>query len=92
MAERNYMKFYIHENTLNNQKSQSGKAIYFTHTFGGFNTGRTHEWFPFSQLKISAFNECGWAEVEIPDWLLNQKGLLGYAGTLKGGFEELEIY
>lgn len=85
------MKFYIHENTLKNQKSQSGKAIYFTHSYCGFNTGKTHEWFPLSQLKIGEFNDCGWAELEIPDWILKQKQLLGYAGCLKGGFEELEV-
>jgi len=84
------MKFYLHRNTLEDHKSASGKAIYFTHGYG-FNTGTSVEWFPLSQLKISKFNELGWAELEIPDWILKQKSILGYGGSLKGSFVELEV-
>lgn len=85
------MKFYIHRNTIENHKSASGKAIYFTHSFGGFNTGKSIQWFPLSQLKIGEFNDVDWAELEIPDWILKQKSLLGYGGSLKGGFEEIDV-
>ena len=83
------MKFYIHKNTLNTNKSNSGKAIFFTHSYGGFNTGKEQVWFPLSQLEIDKFNDVGWAKVNIPDWLLKQKGYLN-SGSLKGNFEELE--
>lgn len=85
------MKFAIHTNTLDNHKSASGKALYLTHTYCGFNTGKSFEWFPLSQLKISSANECGWCDVDIPEWLLKQKGFLGYANELKGAFEEAEL-
>ena len=83
------MTFYIHENTLKSNKSSSGKAIFFTHTFCGFNSGKEQAWFPLSQLKIGNFNDVGWATLEIPNWLLRQKGYMNH-GTLKGAFEELE--
>ena len=83
------MKFYIHINTFNTHKSNSGKAIFFTHSYGGFNTGKEQVWFPLSQLEIDKFNDVGWAKVNIPDWLLNQKGYLN-SGSLRGNFEELE--
>lgn len=86
------MKFWIHKNTLDNHKSTTGKAIYFTVTYGGFNTGNCREWFPMSQLKIgSDFNECGYTTLEIPEWILKQKGLLNYSG-LRGSFEELDAF
>lgn len=89
--KENIMKFYIHQNTINSQKSESGKAIYLTHSYDlGFH--EIHHWFPLSQLTISEPNECGWAEVEIPDWILKQKHLLGYCNTLKGCFLELEMH
>ena len=79
------MKYMIHKNTLENHRSESGKAIYLTITYGGFNTGKKREWFPLSQLTISQPNECGWAEVNIPDWLIEQK----HIGN--GSFEEAEV-
>lgn len=84
------MRFYIHENTLKNNKSASGKAIYFTHSYGGFNSGKSFEWFPLSQLTIGNFNDVGWATIDIPDWILKQKNFISY-GSLVGCFEELEI-
>ena len=82
------MLFNIHTTTLETHKSASGKALYLTASYGGFNTGKSTEWFPISQLKISAPNECGWCEMEIPDWILKQKQFLGYANTMKCSFEE----
>lgn len=84
------MRFYIHENTYKNNKSDSGKAIYFTHSYSGLNSGRTIEWFPISQITIGIFNEVGWASIDIPDWLLTSKSLM-VCGSLSGGFEELEF-
>lgn len=75
---------YIHRNTLNGHKSASGKAIYFTVRFG---TSAIHDsitWLPISQLKIGEFNECGWARIEIPDWLIRKNSLT------KASFVELE--
>lgn len=78
------MTKYIHKNTLDNHVSASGKAIYFTVRFG---TSAIHDrvtWLPMSQLKIGDFNECGWAKIDIPDWLINKNGLKN------AGFVELE--
>lgn len=75
---------YIHKETLENHKSASGKAIYLTVRFG---TSAIHDsivWMPVSQLKVGEFNECGWALVEIPDWLIKKNGLE------RAGFVELE--
>lgn len=74
------MKFYIHEETVKNHKSNSGKAIYFTPNY----YKAVPDWFPLSQLKIGNYNECGWAIVDIPDWLIRQKG------NTKG-YRELEV-
>lgn len=80
------MKFFIHQNTLNNHKSESGKAIYFTISTQGFNSSRHIEWFPLSQLRISEkANENGWYGIEIPDWLLNKK-------VKNQSIEELEVF
>lgn len=79
------MKCMIHKNTLESHKSASGKAIYLTITYGGFNTGKKQEWFPLSQLTISEPNDCGWSELNIPDWLIDQK----HIGN--GAFEEAEV-
>lgn len=68
------MRFWIHNNTLQNNISDSGKAIYFTISSEGFNTGKHREWFPLSQIKISKNEtDCGWHIIEIPEWLLKQK-------------------
>ena len=67
---------HIHQNTVNNHKSASGKAVYLTVRFG---TSESHDqtvWFPMSQLKIGEFNDCGWAEIEIPDWLIRKNKLM----------------
>jgi len=85
------MKFYIHTTTLENHKSTSGKALYLTVTYGGFNTGKSIEWFPMSQLKISQPNECGYCEMEIPDWILKQKQMLTYGKTLNCSFIEADV-
>lgn len=69
------MRMMIHENTVENHKSASGKAIYFTARFG---TSQIHDrpvWFPMSQLKIGKFNDVGWAIIEIPDWLIRKNCL-----------------
>ena len=79
------MKCKIHRSTIEGHKSQSGKALYLTVTYGGFNTGKSREWFPISQITISEYNDCGWAEVTIPDWLIQQK----HIGN--GAFEEAEV-
>ena len=79
------MKCMIHKNTLENHKSASGKAVYLTVTYGGFNTGKSVEWFPISQLTISKPNELGWSEVSIPEWLIHQKHIEN------GAFEEMEV-
>ena len=66
---------HIHQNTVMNHKSASGKAIYLTVRFG---TSESHDsvvWLPMSQLKFGEFNECGWAEVSIPDWLIHKNNL-----------------
>ena len=64
------MRMAIHKNTIENQKSGSGKAIYLTARFGKSQIHDKPVWFPLSQLKIGEFNECGWATIDIPDWLL----------------------
>ena len=76
---------YIHEETLKNHISASGKAIYFTVRRGG-TTARHDEiiWLPLSQLKIGELNECGWAKIEIPYWLIKKNSLE------KAGFVELQ--
>ena len=79
------MMRYIHENTLKDHKSASGKAIYFTVRFG---TSAIHDaivWMPLSQLKIGNLNECGWAQIEIPQWLIRKNALE------KAVFVELEV-
>lgn len=78
------MTKYIHKNTLDSHISTSGKAIYFTIRFG---TSSIHDrtiWMPMSQLSIGEFNECGWAKIDIPNWLINKNGLQ------KANFVELE--
>lgn len=79
------MQGFIHQNTINNHKSKSGKALYLTVTYGGFNTGKKIEWFPLSKLTISTPNECGWSKITIPEWIINQKHING------GAFEEIEM-
>lgn len=69
------MKKFIHQNTIENHKSASGKALYLTVRFG---TSSIHDrtiWFPMSQLKIGEANECGWSMIEIPDWLIKKNSL-----------------
>ena len=69
------MTKYIHQNTWKNHRSESGKALYLTIRYG---TSAIHDrtmWFPISQLKVGDFNECGWATIEIPDWLIRKNNL-----------------
>lgn len=78
------MTKYIHKNTVDNHKSASGKALYLTVRFG---TSAIHDsiiWLPISQLSIGEYNECGWARIEIPEWLIKKNNLN------KAGFVELE--
>ena len=69
------MVAYIHENTWNNHKSASGKAIYLTVRFGTSSIHDSYTWLSVSQLKLDKFNEVGWARMEIPDWLIRKNGL-----------------
>lgn len=78
------MTKYIHKNTVDNHKSASGKALYLTVRFG---TSAIHDsivWLPVSQLSIGEYNECGWAKIEIPEWLIKKNNLT------RAGFVELE--
>ena len=86
------MKFWIHKNTIESHISASGKAIYFTYTEDDEHYGR--EWFPISKCKMpreKSFNEEGWAIIDLPEWAMNQKGMLAYRGAFKGRFVELDI-
>lgn len=78
------MTKYIHQNTVNNHKSASGKAIYLTVRFGLSDLHDTTVWLPMSQLNISEPNECGWSKIDIPDWLIRKNNLQ------KAAFIELE--
>ena len=78
------MTKYIHKNTLDNHKSASGKALYLTVRHGTSEAHDSITWLPISQLKFGEFNECGWAEIYIPDWLIRKNGLQ------KAAFIELE--
>ena len=78
------MTKYFHKNTVDNHKSASGKALYLTVRFG---TSAIHDsiiWLPISQLSIGEYNECGWARIEIPEWLIKKNNLT------RAGFVELE--
>ena len=69
------MKKYIHQNTVNGHRSESGKALYLTVRFGTSSINDRIVWLPMSQLKISEANECGWSLIEIPDWLIKKNSL-----------------
>ena len=69
------MRMMIHKNTIENHKSQTGKAIYLTARFGKSQINDRPIWLPLSQLKIGAYNECGWATIDIPDWLIKKNCL-----------------
>lgn len=69
------MKYFIHENTLKDHKSASGKAIYLTVRFGTSDIHDSIKWFPLSQMRFGEVNEVGWMPVEIPDWLIRKNGL-----------------
>ena len=69
------MKYFIHENTLKDHKSASGKAIYFTARFGLTDRFNRTVWFPLSQMRFGEVNEVGWMPVEIPDWLIKKNDL-----------------
>lgn len=69
------MTGYIHQNTVSNHRSASGKALYLTVRFGTSSINDRAIWLPLSQLKIGEANECGWSQIEIPDWLIKKNGL-----------------
>ena len=54
------MKAMFHTNTLEGQKSASGKALYLTARLDGSGFRTKAVWFPVSQLKVGNPNECGW--------------------------------
>ena len=79
------MTRYIHQNTVRDHQSASGKALYLTVRFGTSAINDRVIWLPLSQLKIGEANECGWSQIEIPDWLIKKNALQ------KASFVELEV-
>lgn len=69
------MTKYIHQNTISGHRSASGKALYLTVRFGTSAINDRIVWLPMSQLKIGEANECGWSQIEIPDWLIKKNSL-----------------
>jgi hypothetical protein len=68
-----YYRLAIHENTVKAQTSASGKAIWLTKAGGYTSANDIRLWFPLSQLVVGRPNECGWCEILMPMWLVDQK-------------------